>query len=61
MAFCQLDGTVAGGGVIHFIIETMEMQMGNHEETLRFIMAPRMERPLLLGLAWLQKWNPYVN
>lgn len=61
MAFCQLDGIVARGGVIHFIMEPVEMQMRNREETLRFIMALRMERPLLLRLAWLQKWTPYVN
>lgn len=63
IAFCQLDGTMAGegGGLQHFVMELVELQIGNHWETLSFIVAPGMERPLLLGLVWFQKWNSSVN
>lgn len=60
-AFCQLDGTVARGALAHFITDPVEMWMENHWETLSFIMSLGLERPLLLGLACLQKWNLYVN
>lgn len=61
IAFCQLDGTMTRGSLAHFITDPVEMWMGNHRETLSFIMSLGLERPLLLGLAWLQKWSPYVN
>lgn len=35
--------------------------MGSHDKMLTFIVAPRMEWPLVLGLTWLRKWNPIVN
>lgn len=50
-AFYQLDGIVTWGAWSHFIMEPVEMQMGKHWDTLSFIIAPGMERPLLLGLA----------
>lgn len=52
---------MSGGALTHFILEPVEMRMGGNPETLSFTVAPGMERPLLLALAWLQKCNPYVN
>lgn len=61
LAFCQLDGTMSGGDPAKFITERLELQTGDHVETLKFVVAPGMERPLILGLPWLQKWNPRIN
>lgn len=61
VAFCQLDGTVAGGAPATFVTEPVVMRMGAHTETLSFIVTPGMEGPLILGMAWLLKWKPYVN
>lgn len=61
IAFCQLNGSVVGGIPAMFVTEPLEMQMGAHSETLSFIVAPGMERPLVLGLAWLKRWNPQVD
>lgn len=44
-----------------FVTKPIEMWMGGHLETLSFIVAPGMQRPLVLELAWLRRWNPYVN
>lgn len=61
VAFCQLDGSVAGSILAMFVTELVEMQMGSHTETLSFIVASEMECPWVLELAWLKKWNPYLN
>lgn len=47
--------------VAHFITVPVEMRMGKHKETLSFLVVLGMKRPLLLGLSWLKKRNPYVN
>lgn len=44
-----------------FVIKPIEMRIGAHTEILSFIVAPGMEKHLVLGLAWLRKWKPYVN
>lgn len=61
MAFCQLDGSVAAATPTTFVTEPVEMRLGAHTETLSFIVVSGMERPLVLGLVWLLKWNSYVN
>lgn len=38
-----------------FITKPVEMRMGAQTETLSFIVAPGMKRPVILGLAWLLK------
>lgn len=37
------------------------MRIGEHIETLSFIVALGMETPFVLGLACLLKWNLYIN
>lgn len=37
------------------------MKFGAHVETINFIVAPSMDRPMMLGFAWLEKWNPMVD
>lgn len=44
-----------------FVTKPIEMRMGAHTKILSFIVAPGMERPLVLGLVWLLKRNPYIN
>lgn len=48
-------GWVSSEGEAMFVTESMEMGIGAHTETLSFIVAPGMEQPLVLGLAWLLK------
>lgn len=38
----------------------MEMKIGTHMETIRFIVALNMAIALILGFTWLEKWNPAV-
>lgn len=35
--------------------------MGPHKETIRFVVVPGMDHPMGLGLAWLEKWNLYID
>lgn len=44
-----------------FTIEHLELTMKDHSKTLTFVVAPGMEWPLVLGLTWLKKWNPWVD
>lgn len=53
IAFCQLDGSFAWGIPASFAARLLNLVKGSHSETL----APGMEMPLVLGLAWLKKWN----
>lgn len=52
---------MAGGAPATFVTEPVVMRMGAHIETLSFIVTLGMEGPLILGMAWLLKWKPYVN
>lgn len=61
IAFCQLDGSVAGGIPATFTTVSLEMTMGSHSETLSFTVTPGMDRLLILGLDLLKKWNPQVD
>lgn len=67
MTFCQLDGSVAAPSArptnkpATFVTEPIEMRLGAHTETLSFIVVSGMERPLVLGLVWLPKWNSCMN
>lgn len=55
VAFCQLDGSITEGAQMTFVTEPVEMKMGSHKETLSFIVVPGMDRPIVVGLAWLLK------
>lgn len=46
----QLKVPVAGSIPVTFVTEPVEMQI-----------APGMDRPVVLELAQLRKWKPYVN
>lgn len=50
IAFCQLDGSVAGGIPVTFITEPIEIRIVTHTETLSFTIAPGIESLLVLGL-----------
>lgn len=52
---------VGGGIPATFVADPIAMQMGAHIETLGFIVAPGMEKPLVIGLVLLWKKSPYVN
>lgn len=53
VAFYYLDGSLAR--------ELVEMKIGAHKETISFIIAPDMDRPIVLVLAWSLNWNPSIN
>lgn len=39
------------------LMESRNLKPGSHEETIWFIVAPRMAETMILGLPWLKKWN----
>lgn len=61
ISFCQRDGSIAGGIPATLAITPIRLTMGSHSKSLTFTVAPGMEWPLILGLAWLKKWNPWVD
>lgn len=58
IAFCQHDGSTAGGIPASFVTKPLGLTIGSHSEILAFIVAPGMEWSLVLVLAWIKKWNP---
>lgn len=58
MASSQLDRLITGGVPATCLTEPVELKAGSHTETIRFIAAPGMKEAIVLGLAWLKKWNP---
>lgn len=45
-----------GGALATHVTEDREI--GDHTETIRFIIVEKMIEPIILGLAWLDKWGP---
>lgn len=40
-----------------YLMEPMSLKAGTHEETIQFIVTPKVAETMILGLAWLRKWN----
>lgn len=38
----------------------MQLEIGEHREILRFIVAAKMTESIILGLSWLDKWGPKI-
>lgn len=57
ITFSQLDGLLVGGGVT----KPVRMRTVPNKEVINFIMGPGMDRPMILGLTWLENWNPSIN
>lgn len=39
----------------------VQLTLGDHGETIVFVVTPGMACPLILGMARLAKWNPAVD
>lgn len=55
--FEQMDGSTLGGVPTTHVTEPVRLEMGEHWENIRFIVVERMIEPIILGLAWLDKWE----
>ncbi|KAK9400665.1 hypothetical protein NXF25_011379 [Crotalus adamanteus] len=58
--FEQVDGSLLGGAPTTLVTEPIRMDVGGHWEVIRFVVVPSMTEPLILGLAWLDKWTPII-
>lgn len=41
-------------------MELVRLQMGCHRELICFVVASKMIEVIILGLAWLDKWDPTI-
>ncbi|KAK9395445.1 retrotransposon-derived protein PEG10 [Crotalus adamanteus] len=60
MRFEQADGSLMGGTLITQLTEPLRLEIGAHWEFIRFLVAPKMTEAVILGLAWLDKWKPFI-
>ncbi|XP_039213407.1 uncharacterized protein LOC120314410 [Crotalus tigris] len=58
--FEQVDGSLLGGAPATHITEAIRLELGAHWETIQFVVAPAMSEAVILGLAWLDKWEPTI-
>ncbi|XP_060539018.1 uncharacterized protein LOC132709560 [Pantherophis guttatus] len=58
--FEQVDGSLVGGTYATHLTEPVRLELADHWETIRFIIAPKMTEPVILGLSWLDKWGPII-
>ncbi len=57
-----LDGRPLGSGRIQFTTEYLTLLTGAlHTETIRLFVFQSPQTPLILGLPWLEKHNPYIS
>ncbi|KAM6472473.1 uncharacterized protein PHA67_005571 [Liasis olivaceus] len=59
--FRQVDGTAVGGGAVRYCTEAFELKVGTHRETLKCLVAPLASYPLILGMSWLERWDPRIS
>lgn len=60
IAFEQVDGSTLGGAPTTHVMELVQLGIGTHREHLRFVVVDTMIEPVILGLAWLDKWEPTI-
>lgn len=58
MKFKEIDGSIVGDLPTCYLTEPVHLSLGNQEETIRFVVAPKMAEVMILGLCWLTKWSP---
>ncbi|XP_060542340.1 uncharacterized protein LOC132710346 isoform X1 [Pantherophis guttatus] len=58
--FEQMDSTLLGGAPATHVTEMMSLEIGGHQETIRFIVIETMIELLILELTWLDKWQPNI-
>ncbi|XP_060545015.1 retrotransposon-derived protein PEG10 isoform X5 [Pantherophis guttatus] len=58
--FEQVDGSLVEETYATHLTEPVKLELADHWETIRFIIAPKMTDPVILGLSWLDKWGPII-
>ncbi|ETE57834.1 hypothetical protein L345_16448, partial [Ophiophagus hannah] len=58
--FKQVDGSLLGGAYATHLTKPVRLELADHWETIRFVMAPKMTDAVILGLSWLDKWGPTI-
>lgn len=53
-------GLPGGGAPATHVTEPVQLGIGEHWECLRFVVVDVMIEPIILGLAWLDKWKPTI-
>lgn len=57
MKFEQVDSTLMGDRAAFYLTEPVQLKLGAHRDTIRFMVTPKMAEDMILGLAWLAKWG----
>lgn len=55
VTFEQMDRSLLGWGAATHLTESIHLEIGNHRETIQFIVIKKMIEPIILGLVWLDK------
>lgn len=42
------------------LTEPVQLETGQNQETIQFVIAPKMTEVVILGLCWLGKWGPTI-
>lgn len=58
--FEQMDGSLLGGAPVTQVTETVRLEIGEHRESIQFIVVERMIELIILGLPRLDKWKPNI-
>lgn len=60
ITFEQMDGSLLGGKPVTHVTEPISLEIGTHKERIRFRVVPKITEEVVLGLAWLDKWDPTI-
>lgn len=58
--FEQVDASLLGGAPANHLTKPVWLEMGEHREVLRFIIASKVMESVILSLSWLDKWGPMI-
>lgn len=58
ISFEQMDGSILSGRPITHVTQPLWLTVGNHRELIRFVVVSQRSKAVILGLAWLDKWEP---
>lgn len=57
--FEQMDGSTLRGAPTTHVTKPVRLEIGKHWEYIRFLIVVKVIEPIILGLAWLDKWEPH--
>lgn len=58
ICFEQMDSSLLGGQPATHVTEWVILEIGPHQEVIRFMVVPGITEEIVLGLAWMNKWGP---